>query len=380
MKICFVLGHFYPHIGGGETMFKEYATRLVEAGCDVKVITSNSGGITGKAVYDGVETHHFNWLNAFGHHIPNPRDLYPFVQWADLVHTAILPAAPVALHVAQKCNKPCIATIYEALGKKWWWVEKNVAKALLFFLFEQFIITRRYSLCHTISQATERDLQQYSLRKQQTVMIYPGIKKSLEDYIKNRQPQTEEPAAKKFLFYGRLGKTKGLFVLLEAIREAERELPKEFSYTFILANDAARAKHRLLDLIEKYGLTKRIEILPPLAEEQLFAAIESAYCVIIPSVTEGFGYSTAEASALGKPVIVSDGGALPEVASGRVLFFQNRNSQDLAQKLLLAAKGEFQSIPKKEFGWDESTRQLLKLYEDLLQGKAATEFLEPVAD
>jgi glycosyltransferase involved in cell wall biosynthesis len=380
MKICFVLGHFYPHIGGGETMFKEYATRLVEAGCEVKVITSNSGGITGKAIYDGVETHHFNWRSAFGHPIPNPRDLYPFVQWADLVHTAILPAAPVALHVARKCNKPCIATIYEALGKKWWWIEKNMVKASLFYLFEQFVITRPYSLCHTISHATERDLQKYSLRKQQAVTIYPGIKKSIEEYVKNRQPHAGEPAAKKFLFFGRPGKTKGLFVLFEAIREAEKALPEEFSYTFILANDPVRDKHRLLDLIEKHGLTERIEILPPLPEGQLVAAIESAYCVIIPSITEGFGYSTAEACALGKPVIVSDGGSLPEVASGRVLFFQNRNSQDLAQKLLLAAKGEFQSIPKKEFGWDESTRQLLRLYEDLLQGKAATEFLEPVAD
>ncbi len=373
MKVCFILEHFYPHIGGGETMFKEYTSRLAKLGCEVKVATSNSGGVNGKVFYDNVEVHHFPWQGFFGHPIPRPKDLYPFVEWADVVHAAILPSAPIALYVAGKFNKPCVATVYEALGKKWWWIEKNPVKAALFFLFEQFVINRPYALCHTISLATEGDLQRYALRQQKIVTVYPGIKKLIEDYTAQHPLNNLNLGSKTFLYYGRPGKTKGLFVLFEAIKEIERQLSPEFNFRFILANDPIKDKQLLIQQIEKHQLHHRIHLQAPLAEEELITAIRSAYCVIIPSITEGFGYSTAESCALGLPVIVSDGGALPEVASGRVLFFENRNSHDLAQKILLAAQARFNDIPRQAFTWEASTRKLLSVYEALLGTKASLE-------
>src|SRR6266852_581195 len=110
MKICFVLEHFYPHIGGGETMFREYAARLVKAGCEVKVITSNSGGIEGRALYDGVETYHFRWPILFGHPVPRSRDLFEFAEWSDVIHAATYTAAAVTYSVAKRLNRPCIVT------------------------------------------------------------------------------------------------------------------------------------------------------------------------------------------------------------------------------------------------------------------------------
>jgi glycosyltransferase involved in cell wall biosynthesis len=93
----------------------------------------------------------------------------------------------------------------------------------------------------------------------------------------------------------------------------------------------------------------------------------------VPSITEGFGYTAAESCSLGKRIIASDGGSLPEVVSGQALFFENRNSKDLAAKILLAAKGEFENLDKKIFDWENSTKELLGIYENLLrqQGKAS---------
>jgi hypothetical protein len=71
LKICFITEHFPPHIGGVEMMFKAYSSRLVKAGCEVKVLTSNSGGVMGESIEDGVEIHHFDWRSIFGHPLPN---------------------------------------------------------------------------------------------------------------------------------------------------------------------------------------------------------------------------------------------------------------------------------------------------------------------
>ena len=356
-------------------MFKEYTTRLVELGCEVKVATSNSGGITGRVVYDGVEVHHFPWRGFFGHPIPNPKDVYEFASWADIIHGATFPAAPVALQVARKFSKPCVVTVYEVWGRKWFWIEKNFLKAALFYAFEQFVINKNYSLCHVISHATERDLRRYGRKNQSVVTIYPGLKsKLLSEVVIVKEA---DKGQKIFLFYGRPGKSKGLFVLFEAIKAIATSLPAEFNFVFILANNPIKDKTKLIKLVEQHHLTDRVRILDPLPEEELFAAIQEAYCVIVPSITEGFGYTAAESCGLGKPVLASDGGSLPEVVSGQALFFQNRNSADLAQKILRASEGKFEQIPRKIFDWQESTQKLLGIYENLIHqhGKASTQVI-----
>jgi glycosyltransferase involved in cell wall biosynthesis len=375
MRICFVLEHFYPYIGGAETMFKEYTTRLVELGCEVKVATSNSGGVTGRAVYDGVEVHHFPWKGFFGHPIPKPKDIHEFASWADIIHGATFPAAPVALRVARKFGKPCVVTVYEVWGRKWFWIEKNYLKASLYYAFEQFVINRNYSLCHVISHATERDLRKYGKKDQPVVTIYPGLKSKLLGEMPTVTQANKDQ--KTFLFYGRPGKSKGLFVLFEAIKAVAGSLPAEFNFVFILANNPLQDKTRLIRLVEQHRLSHRVRILDPLPEDELVAAIQAAYCVIVPSITEGFGYTAAESCGLGRPVLASNGGSLPEVVSGQALFFENRNSADLAQKIRLASEGKFEQIPRKTFNWQESTQKLLGIYEKLIRqhGKASTEII-----
>ena len=372
MKVCFVLENFYPHIGGAETLFKEYTAGLAKAGCEVKVVTSNSGGVNGKVFYDGVEVNHFPWRGFFGHPVPNPKDLREFVEWSDVVHTATLTAAPVALSVAKKLHKPCLVTVFEVWGHKWLWIEKNFLKSTLYRLFERYVITRDYSFYHAISESTQKDLVNFGVEQQLVTAIYPGINKErglrdengvLSDH--SQGAMSSKDANKTFLYFGRPGKPKGIFVLLEAIRALKNQLPKEFGFVYIVSNNPLSEKNRLRRLVKKYGLEDIIAVKDPLPEEDLVAAIRTAYCVIVPSITEGFGLSAAESCLLGKPVIVSDAGSLPEVVFGKVLFFENRNSRDLADKILLATEDKFNFIPEKTFDWNTSTKRLLSVYEAL---------------
>jgi glycosyltransferase involved in cell wall biosynthesis len=370
VKVCFVLENFYPYIGGAETLFKEYTARLAESGCEIKVLTSTSGGVNGRACYDGVEVYHFPWRGLFSHPVPKSKDLRNFIEWSDLVHTATLTAAPVALSVAKEFNKPCLVTVFEVWGNKWFWIEKNYLKATLYYLFERYIISRNYSLYHAISASTQNDLIKSGVDNRLITVIYPGAKQmgsgpAVHGFT-DPPATSSEKQGKTFLYFGRPGKPKGIFVLFEAIRAIRNQLPEGFGFTYIVSNKPLGQKNRLRRLVQKYALEDVIAVKDPLAEEDLVRTIKDAYCVIVPSITEGFGLSAVESCMLGKPVIVSDAGSLPEVAFGKVLFFQNRNSGDLAKKILMATEDKFEFVPPRAFDWNNSTKRLLKVYEDLI--------------
>lgn len=373
MKVCLVLENFYPSIGGAETLFKEYTARLAESGCKIRVVTSNSGGINGRVSYDSVEVHHFPWRGFFGHPVPKPKDLREFIEWSDVVHTATLTAAPVALYVAKEFNKPCLITIFEVWANKWFWVEKNFLKATLYYLFERYVITRNYSFYHAISESTRKDLVKSGIENRLITAIYPGIKKRLmgpnDDGILAENLQSSANSAtsgRTFLYFGRPGKPKGIFVLFDAIRALRSQLPKGFRFVYILSNSPLGEKNRLRRLVQKHALQDVVTIKEPLPEEDLVRAIRTSYCVIVPSITEGFGLSAAESCMLGTPVIVSNAGSLPEVVFGKVLFFQNRDSSDLAAKIMLATEDKFEIVPERAFDWNTSTNRLLNVYKNLI--------------
>lgn len=85
---------------------------------------------------------------------------------------------------------------------------------------------------------------------------------------------------------------------------------------------------RFVQLAEKLGVWGRIEQRSGISEEALLDLYQTATVLVQPSLTEGFGMPVAEAMAAGLPVVVSDGGALPEVAAGagRVVPFRTHHA------------------------------------------------------
>lgn len=102
---------------------------------------------------------------------------------------------------------------------------------------------------------------------------------------------------------------KGLPVLIEAFQSLLPEFPQlELTVIGKLRKGAAR------DMIEQFGLKGRIRFVHGLSRAEMAREFNAATIAVTPSLYEGFGLPAAEAMACGTPVIVSDGGALPEVA------------------------------------------------------------------
>ena len=237
MKILFVTEHFPPHIGGVEIVFHEYAKRLSQREHSIRVITSNSGGITGIKKNGNMQVTYLKCNSFFGHPIIPTKKLIKDTKWADIIHTTTYTAALPSIKIAKKFNKPCVLMVHEVLGKKWFLIEKNPFKALGFLFFEWFILKKNYTNWQTISKSTQKDLLKYKIPEGKTAMIYHGIdysiwnpqiqKKDLNTLFKLKQEK------KIFLFNGRPGQTKGIFILLEAIKKIKDRISPNFIFGFI---------------------------------------------------------------------------------------------------------------------------------------------------
>ena len=357
MKVAFIVEHFYPHIGGGEKLFADLAGSLVPRGVEIRVVTSDSGGVRGQHTDRGVATFHHRWPSLFDHPIALRRDLVEHVRWADLVQTTQYTAAPAAIAVAHRLGKPCVFVAYEFLGRRWQLVAGG-PRGHAFQLFERWVFAKAYDRIVALSQATARDLTDAGIGAGKISTIYPVF----NDFAFWRG--RGRPTDSTFLYYGRPGKTKGVFLLLDAIRILDRRLPEQWRFEFILSDEPARDRRAFLAAVKRSGLGSRVITSRPLPLEQLRARLDAAYCVIVPSLTEGFGYSAFQAVCMGKHIIASTAGSLPEVVSGSFLLFESGSAEALAEAIVKATEGRFTRAPARIS--HDGTERMIDLYRSVL--------------
>ena len=86
-------------------------------------------------------------------------------------------------------------------------------------------------------------------------------------------------------------------------------------------------------LAEKLGVFDKIEYVHGLTHEEMGEAYCSAAIAVTPSLYEGFGFPAAEAMASGTPVVVTDGGALPEVVGDAGVIVPRSDAGSLAKAI-----------------------------------------------
>ncbi|HQN49943.1 MAG TPA: glycosyltransferase, partial [Phenylobacterium sp.] len=87
------------------------------------------------------------------------------------------------------------------------------------------------------------------------------------------------------------------------------------------------------DLIDELGLTNRVRFIHGLTTDEMVVEYAKASICVTPSLYEGFGLPAAEAMCCGAPVVVTDGGALPEVVGEAGVVVRKADSQALATAL-----------------------------------------------
>lgn len=378
MKVCFVVPHFYPHIGGGEKAMLDYIIAMKKYNIQVRVLTSSSGGVVGHKEYEGIDIYYYDWKVLFGHPLVRRKDLIEHIEWADIVHAAVYSPVRTTSSVCKKLNKPLIITVYESLNEKWYWIEENKIKALMFRIYEKMVLNSKCDYYHTISGATTNDLMK-NVKKNNIKQIYTVVEMNKNHVEYNREKLNSFFGVKSddriFLSYGRPGKTKGIFIYLDAIKQIVLELSEEelkhTKFCFIMANDPLVQKQKFLKEVEKNNLGKYVIVKDPVERNDLETYIKSCDYVVVPSITEGFGLSAVEACEMGKKIIHSTGGSLPEVTFGDVLEFENRNSAALGSILkdVIFGKANFMKKERKDFSSETIGKEMYSLYEMVLKNR-----------
>lgn len=383
MKILIICENYLPHYGGVEVLFKNLAEGFHRKGHAVSILTHRMKGTPKKENLNSADIHRVASLGS--RYVFTFSSLFQAIKLArkhDIIQTTTFNSAFPAWVAAKITRKPVVLTVHEVWAGKW----KEVTgfsglKCALHELLERMIYLLPFDKYICVSNATKKDLLKQGIKEEKIEMIYNGVDYHFWNPNTVQQKQTEEIRKKldiqdKFVFFswGRPGASKGFEYVIEAAPQVAEKVPNSIFLLMLGSAERYRKKHQeLMSLIkerDKQGLIKVISSVP---YEELRILLKAVDCAVIPSVSEGFGYSTAEAVAMGKPVVISDAGALPEVAAGKHLIFSQKKVEDLTEKLIKMAQGTFQETEKKKFEWKETITKYLRTY-DLLADNSSKRF------
>lgn len=131
-------------------------------------------------------------------------------------------------------------------------------------------------------------------------------------------------------YFGRLSSEKGVQCLLDSIL-----LLKQYKIECIIVGEGPLRKD-LAEFIKMNQLDEKVSILG--FKQDVASYMQTVDLVVVPSINEAFGITILEAFALGKLVIASNVGAIPElvVDNDTGFLFPVNNSKILSNKILCA--------------------------------------------
>ena len=160
-----------------------------------------------------------------------------------------------------------------------------------------------------------------------------GVFKCPVEYARNFLPEGTVYQAggrgEYFLYFGRLSREKGILTLIRAFSRS-----KVSQKLYIVGSGPE--EERIRKLVAKLGQEDRILLLGFKSGDELKEIVANSLCVCLPSEWyENGPYSIMEAQAMGRPVIVSQNGGLPElVEDGRTGYIaQAGDVADLRDKI-----------------------------------------------
>ncbi len=364
MKILFVLENHYPNIGGVETLFKSLTESLVNEGYEVTILTNQYDKILLRnETLNGVKIIRVPFYNRYLFTILAFFPAFRLALRHDLIHTTSYNAGLPAFFAGLLSGTKVIITFHEVWGKLWFrlpYIGKISSR--LHFLFEQFLVKLPFTHFVAVSDATKKRLLESGVNKQKVTRIYNGI-----DYSK--MPQVSYSGNKNkdftFIYFGRLGISKGLDLLLKASKVI-REKGKAFKLQLVIPLEPNKFHNEIISTINKYELSQHIDIKSELPYAVLSQLVVDSDAVVIPSYSEGFGFTAVESMALERPILSSGKGSLQEIVTGRHLTMSTHTPLGLSEIMEKAMRNDWDETLSKKFHLKDSIIAYSQLYNTLI--------------
>lgn len=364
MTILFVLENYYPKIGGVETLFRTLTDELTARGHHCIVVTSWPGGDIPLREQNG--SLEIRRVRVWSRYLFTVLAVFPilgYLRRADLVHTTSYNAAFPAFLATRLVRRPVVITFHEVWGRLWFRLPLiGVVSKWGHYLFEQMLLRLSFDQFVAVSESTASRLREEGVDADRIRVVYPGIDYAQFDPVDLDIKREQDVFI--YTYFGRLGISKGLDLLLEAARRVKKEIPN--SRLQLILPDKPRWFFRWVKkYITRNDLERHIIMRQHLPFDELKKAIVASDCVVVPSHSEGFCFVAVESIALGTPVISSDRAALREVVGGRHIKLSALSASGIAAALKAAHDGNWSESPVRRFHLKETIAGYLEIYQSL---------------
>ncbi|HLN18815.1 MAG TPA: glycosyltransferase family 1 protein [Patescibacteria group bacterium] len=227
----------------------------------------------------------------------------------------------------------------------------------------------------TVSESSKKDILKFypKVKSENIKVVYHGF--DAQVYDQERNLEIEEEIKKKYtvtgdyiLYIGAIQPRKNLETLVEAFEKVKnlKASPKELK--LVLVGEHAWLSESLFKKIEKSQYKSDIIAPGRISFSDIGHLLRGAKAFIFPSLYEGFGIPVLEAMASRVPVICANNSSLPEVGGDAAIYFDDKNSHDLSekiQKILTDENLQKSQIAKgleqiKKFSWEKCAKETLE--------------------
>jgi glycosyltransferase involved in cell wall biosynthesis len=371
MRICLVAESYPPALGGVEFALEKLVEGFIANGHEVQVISSSwqrhAPRVEKRGALTVIQVYTFPIFKRFWFMFFSLPSVIRAARWADIVQGSTFAGAPSAFLGAMLTGRKKALIVYEVLGSKWFRFEPNLIRSLFYYLTERIIVGLPYDRFIAISEYTKESLMSIGVSEKKISVIYLGDSKLENPSLSDQEVRKQLCFDKEdyvFLSFGRTGVTKGFEYFAKAIPEISGQIPKaRFILIFSVYDERiwARVKKDIFSCP-----THVCKLIPPVSREMLAAYMSAADCVVIPSLSEGFGFCAREACNANKIVVATNSGSLPEVISGKHVFVNAGSVHALVEGCVKAYKGEIANAPAKKFNWEKAAQLYLELYKEIL--------------
>jgi len=174
------------------------------------------------------------------------------------------------------------------------------------------------------------------------------------------------------LYVGDLGPRKNIGFLLRAYAALPDTLRSR--YRLKICGRTGEHRRRYERLAQELGILGQVDFGGYVPDGDLPACYRSARLLLHPSLEEGYGLPPLEAMALGTPAVVSDRGALPEVAGTAGAIVSPLNVEEFSQvicRMLTDGRAYRQATAQGREGvprttWADYAREMGRIYAELV--------------
>jgi glycosyltransferase involved in cell wall biosynthesis len=311
LRITIVTPFYPPSIGGVETIAKDTAEELAKRGHDVSVITTTHDNrwmkITEPRTYfiNNVKVYRLNpsWLKiGYATIINGLKDKLVEIK-PEIVHCHNLhPHLFQVVKWKDELNYKVVAQLHcpKATGID------HLSARLLFKPVVYYLKKVQDEIDAFIAHTSfeESWLKEVGIGESKIYRVrYPCVPKSLlEKYRENSSNDY-------ILYIGRISWRKGIHTLLKAISLINLN---KFKVVIVGPRDEKYFK-KLLRLTEKLKLNDKVEFMDKVSEDRKYELMSGSVFFVSPSIKDYTPMALLETQALGKPVVSTNVGAIPEI-------------------------------------------------------------------